>query len=47
MDKSNTYIMQQILDAAQLITYNNLDDAKESLQSAINDINAYLNIEEV
>ena len=32
---THKYIMQQILDAAQSITYDNLDDAKESLIEAI------------
>lgn len=29
------YLMQQILDAAQSVTYNNLSDAKESLRDAL------------
>ena len=43
---STQYIIRHILDAAQSMTYNNIDEAKESLHSAINEINAYLNIEE-
>ena len=41
------YIMRHILDAAQSMTYDNIDEVKESLQMAINEINAYLDIEEV
>lgn len=38
MSDTNKYLMQQILDAAQSVTYNNLSDAKESLRYALETI---------
>lgn len=40
MEYQNKYLMQQILDAAQSVTYDNLDDAKESLRNALETIEA-------
>ena len=37
---TQNYIMRHILNAAESLTYNNLDDAKDSLKDAIEGIDA-------